>query len=59
MLIVISPNIKLLLISIYATSAVTFGRIGSGKIVLQNKQQEGKLADHTEKCLHLNGYLEY
>lgn len=32
MLIVISSNIKLLLISIYAMSAVTLGRIGSGKI---------------------------
>jgi len=27
--------------------------------VLQNKQKKGKLADQTEKCLHLDGYLEY
>lgn len=42
MLIVISSNRKLLLISIYAMSAVTSGRIGSGKIHSASKQTAGR-----------------
>lgn len=55
----ISANRKLPLISLFALSAVTPGRIGSGRIRrAQNKPEEGELAGGTEKCLHLKGYLE-
>lgn len=42
LLMAISANIKLLLISIYATSAVTLGRIGSGSTCRASKQTAGR-----------------